>query len=67
MEIDEYLIIENENQEKFFDCKYGYIFSNPQYNLYVNCCKIKKECNCLGCTDFDFKYENSSKNANKNT
>ena len=58
MEIDEYLIIENQNKDTFYDCKYGYIFSDPQHNLYLNCCEIKKDCYCVGCKNFKRKKKN---------
>ena len=57
MEIDEYLIIDNEIKDKFYECEYGYIFANPQYNLYLNCCKIKKDCYCIDCSDFKKKKD----------
>ena len=49
---DEYAVVELE-KNPFYDCKYGYIYSVPEHNLYQSMCKLKNTtATCEGCKDF---------------
>lgn len=41
--------------DPFFFCKYGYIFSAPEHNLYLKQCDLDLERPCKGCPKFEKK------------
>ena len=55
MKLEEYLIVDMENNDRFFDCMHGYIYSIPEYNVYQNKCDIRGECHCADCIHFASK------------
>lgn len=52
MKLEEYLEIECNNNDRFFECMHGYIYAIPQYNVYQQKCNVQEECCCVGCNNF---------------
>lgn len=55
---NEYIIIDSKDNDKFYKCKHGYIYSIPEYNVHQSQCKLnRKEVNyfCKDCMFFEEK------------
>lgn len=52
MKLEEYLTIDCDYNDRFFNCMHGYIYAIPEYNLYQNKCNIQEECCCVECNNF---------------
>ena len=51
-ELEEYLTIDCNNNDRFFDCLHGYIYAIPEHNVYLHKCNVQEECYCIGCNNF---------------
>lgn len=49
---EEYLTIDCNNNDKFFECMHGYIYAIPEHNVYLHKCNVQEECYCVGCNNF---------------
>ena len=52
IKLKEYLTVECNDNDRFFDCVHGSIYAIPEYNVYQNKCNIQQECCCVGCDKF---------------
>ena len=59
MNLGEFLTIDGNNNDRFFDCMHGYIYSIPEYNLYQHKCNVQEECHGVGCSNFISKIVNN--------
>ena len=48
---DEYVVMEIP-QDRFFECKHGFIYSIPEHNVYQKCCDLDIEEPCNKCKYF---------------
>ena len=55
LEISYTLDIQNEGAEIFYDCKHGYFFGIPEFNIIQAKCTLREDCLCYGCQDFSPK------------
>lgn len=55
LEISYTLGIQNKGAEIFYDCKHGYLFGIPEFNIIQAKCTLREDCLCYGCQDFSPK------------